>query len=398
MPAPAAAAPEAPRDPGQACAELLRGCARLWLEPGAQRRLVELLAEGPDWAWLLDLAEFHGLIPLLARHLGEPVPRAVRVDLWAREEANRRRNRAMAAELLRLLALLEAAGVPAIPFKGPALAVAVYGDLGLRQFDDLDLLLRPGHVEPALAVLEGQGYALDLPLPTAARAALLQSMAGYHLELSHPGTGQKVELHWKTDAEFPVEALDDPAWWAGLPTVDLDGSPVRGLAAPDLLLILCLHGSKHHWGSLGWLVDVAELLRQQPALDWDGIVVRARRLGAWRRFALGLHLAADLLDAPLPAAVADAAAQAPAVQAMAAEMRAALETGQELGTFRRLRFDLRLYDRPTQRLRFLLRTLLQPSPADRLRFPLPRPLAFLHPPLRLIRLLWKHGTKPFLKA
>lgn len=398
MPATAAAGPEAPRDPAQACADLLRGCARLRLEPGQQRRIAELLAAGPDWPQLLDLAEFHGLIPLLARHLGEPVPRAVRVDLWAREEANRRRNRAMAAELLRLLALLEAAGVAAIPFKGPALAVAAYGDLGLRQFDDLDLLLRASHLEAALAVLEGQGYALDLPLPAAARATLLRSTAGYHLELSHPGSGQKVELHWKTDAEFPVEALDDPAWWAALPSVALDGVAVRGLATPDLLLILCLHGSKHHWGSLGWLVDVAELLRAQPALDWDGIVDRARRLGAWRRLALGLHLAADLLDAPLPAALADAAARAPAVAAMAAEMRAALGAGQALGTFRRLRFDLRLYDRPGQRLRFLLRTLLQPSPADRLRFPLPRPLAFLHPPLRLARLLWKHGTKPFRKA
>ena len=87
-----------------------------------------------------------------------------------------------------------------------------------------------------------------------------------------------------------------------------------------------------------------------------------------------------------------------ATLARAAEMRAAFQAGRDLGTFRRLRFDLRLYDRPTQRLRFLLRTLLQPSPADRLRFPLPRPLAFLHPPLRLIRLLWKHGTRPFRKA
>ena len=38
---------------------------------------------------------------------------------------------------------------------------------------------------------------------------------------------------------------------------------VPALPDRELLLILCLHGTKHFWSSLGWLVDVAELIRRE---------------------------------------------------------------------------------------------------------------------------------------
>ena len=380
-------------------AELLLCCARLEAGPEQRDRIEQLLAAGPDWARLQQLADRHGLIPLLHRQLTPfSVPKAVLVDLWHRDELNRRRNQAMAAELLRVLALLQAQGIAAIPYKGPVLAVSVYRDLGLRQFGDLDLLLRAADLAPALALLEGQGYQPEFP--AALLATMLRAKAQYHLTLHHPDTGHIVELHWKTDAEFPVEALDDDAWWARLDSVELEGATVPSLAVPDLLLILCLHGSKHHWGSLAWLVDVAELIRQQPGLDWPRLRQRAEDLRAWRRLALALHLARTLLDTPVPADLARAAAATPQVEPLTTRIVRALfdDEAPEMGVLTRLRFDAQLYDRPTQAAAFILRTLLLPSLAERTRWPLPRPLAFLYLPLRLARLAWKHGTRPFQRT
>ena len=77
-------------------------------------------------------------------------------------------------------------------------------------------------------------------------------------------------------------------------------APARRL---DNLLFLCCHGTKHNWGALSWLVDVAELVRGQPSLDWDAVLRWSRVLGRRRPVQLGLHLAHQLLEAPVPSEV-----------------------------------------------------------------------------------------------
>ena len=49
------------------------------------------------------------------------------------------------------------------------------------------------------------------------------------------------------------------------------------LTPEDLLLILCVHGGKHVWECLKWLVDVRELVDRFPQLDYDALIQRAGR-------------------------------------------------------------------------------------------------------------------------
>jgi putative nucleotidyltransferase-like protein len=78
---------------------------------------------------------------------------------------------------------------------------------------------------------------------------------------------------------------------------------VQGLAPEDLLIVLCVHGSKHVWEELKWVCDVAELLRSHQHLDWDRIFSNASAWRCRRLVSMGLSLAYRLLDAPLPGAV-----------------------------------------------------------------------------------------------
>jgi hypothetical protein len=58
---------------------------------------------------------------------------------------------------------------------------------------------------------------------------------------------------------------------------------VMALVGEDLLLILCAHGAKHLWMALGWICDVAELLRVHRDMNWPDILEEARsRLSARR--------------------------------------------------------------------------------------------------------------------
>lgn len=104
-------------------AALLLCCARLDLQSGDREKIVRLLETDLDWTYLLDMAARHGLRPLLFRHLNAiasaGVPKAIFARLWASHESTNRRNHAMAKELLKILALLDANGIAAIPYKGP---------------------------------------------------------------------------------------------------------------------------------------------------------------------------------------------------------------------------------------------------------------------------------------
>jgi hypothetical protein len=377
--------------------ELLVCCARL--DPGpAQSERIRQLLEGPlDTDYFLALAARHGLRPLLYKHLSaladNSIPREIHIKLWAAHELRLRRNQDMASELLRIVALLDANGIPSIPYKGPALAQAVYGDLALREFGDLDILLREQDTLAAQALLIAQGYAPNYALEPQAEAAFMSSGLQYHLALTHAASGFMVELHWKTDPGCAVELLLGGQLWDRPKSANLAGTALRGFAPSELLLVLCLHGSKHHWSSLGWLVDMAELIRQHPAMDWTWITNAASELGARRKLLLGLYLAHELLAANVPAqALADAVVCG--VDQIAFGIVAQLFAAQPayIGAFASLKRDLKLCDRLGQRLSHCWNVIFAPSVFELSR-PLPRYLCFLYVPARLGRLLMKHRPR-----
>ncbi len=380
-------------------AALLLVCARLELTTGEQETIRTRLAAPLDWSCLIALAARHRLSPLLFRHLNaldpRAIPRPVFVQLWARHEGLAKKNEAMARELLRLLALLEAKEIQAVPFKGPTLARTAYGDLSLREFGDLDILVPRDQVLRARNLLGAEGYTSVVPIRPEDEQAFLRAHRQYDFELFHEERGLMVELHWRTSSEFPIESLDDPAWWSGLGTVELAGGTIPILPLRELLLVLLLHGTKHHWSRLSWLVDVAELIRQNPSLDWPWMIDTADRMGCRRRVAVGLRLALNLLDAPLPEATQEWVSQDGAVQDLASRLERNLFLAEppDWDIFQRLSFDLDLCDRPRQRARHLLLLLFTPNAEDWGQRRLPRALAFLYFPGRLIRLAWKYARR-----
>lgn len=391
------------KHPANAETELLLCCARLVLEPGGRERILRLLESGVDWARVLAMAGENGLLPLLYRHLNAlpagALPKDVLVELWGRHEATSRRNHARVIELLQILQLFDANGIPAIPYKGPALAVSVYGDVALREFGDLDILLRRADVLRAKALLLARDYQPAYPLEPAVEAAFLRSRAQYHLVVVHERRGM-VELHWKTDPDFPVERIDDERWWAKLESVPLGEGWVRCFSNEEQLMVLCLHGSKHRWEGLGWLVDVAELIRQQPRMDWRWILDKSASLGCERRLMLGLYLASRLLGAPLPEEVRSRIAARNELGPLASKILATLFTpgAEALRPLEALRFNLSLYERTRQRIGHCLNVILSPSLIEWSRWPLPRSLFVLYPPLRLMRLTGKHMLRLLRKG
>lgn len=373
-------------------AALLLVAARVALGDADRETLRELASDGPDWSKLLELAKAHALRPLLFRNLEQArvpnLPRDILAKLWIHREQLQAKNRLMLDELKAILALFASAGIPALPLKGPMLALKAYGDLALREFSDLDLLVPHAHRQAARRLLAERGYVSFFPISEDAEAALLRSPVHYHVALKRE---LMVELHWKTDAEFPIEPPSADAWWQGLATADCEGVGARALAPHEQVLALCLHGSKHHWSSLHWLVDIAALLEAHPELDWSWILGKAEDLRASRRLALGLLLLRDPMQCELPAQVDTWLSRHTPIETLAREIAGDwfVLPPARLSAWRRLRRNLSLYETTTARLSHVANVILRPSLAEWSRWPLPRPLFFLYLPLRGWRLLAK---------
>ena len=278
-------------------------CARTVPTDADTERLRALLRQPIAWEDLLREAEFHRMLPLLGRHLGDAAPEAVpppvRAALQVRRHAARLRETRLAEALHSLLAVLEADGIAAIPYKGPAFAAQVYGDPVLRPCSDLDLLVMPSQVLRVKALMLAQGYQSQHRFAdAAAEAAHLQSDCEYNFV--RPSDRLLVEIHWRFRPQSFPFPLDLGELWERRETVLLAGASVPTLSLEDYLLLLCVHGAKHRWERMLWVCDIAQIVHARCDLPWARIAAQAERLGCARVLRLGLLLARDLLDAPVP--------------------------------------------------------------------------------------------------
>ena len=282
--------------------QLLVSCARTRMVPEIAERIREITAGPLDWDFVLSEATENSVGPLLEMNLRAVVPDAAPAAAMERLKiacrANTVRCLFLAAELHKILELFRAAGIVAIPYKGPVLAEQAYGNLTLRDFDDLDIILPQRDLQKAHEVMLGLGYQARFPwiLSKDSKTALVPGEYNYRDEKRRA----VVELHTElTLRHFPV-VPDIDRFAQRMVKVMVAGQEVPTLAPEDLLSALCVHGSKDFWERISWIADVAELIQRQTDLDWDRAFLTAESLRAERMLHLGLVLADDLLQAPMP--------------------------------------------------------------------------------------------------
>ena len=240
-----------------------------------------------DWRLVLDTARENGVVqliePMMRERSADRVPEEVLeacsgevrdIAIW---------NLELTRELLHVLDQLESAGIQALPYKGPILAQVAYGDLRLRQFGDLDILVGHRDVERAISLLESDGYRSDAALSPRQVEAVIRYGHDWHL-----GKRDRfvVEVQWAVanhEHMLPrgIQPLMDRA-----ARVRLAGRDVPTLDPTDQLVVVALHGSIHLFTRLAWVCDMVEAI-SVPGAD----------PGAALRIADGAHARRMLLFA-----------------------------------------------------------------------------------------------------
>jgi len=267
--------------------------------PAAARHIT---ADG--WDELDRLAALHRLQPLLhqSHRSNSAVPEAVRERWREAFRLSSLRALALAGDLERSVALLEARGFEPIALKGAWLAWHAYPHPGLRPMRDIDLLLTPDTVIPAHRLLQDHGYE---PLGAAEFSPEDSVKLDKHMPPLLSPHGTAVEVHhrlWEIDGRMDHSA-------PGANEAELrararrDGGIVY-LAPADLLAHLIIHAVYDHRLDCGPLVlsDIAYLLGATE-IDWDAFWAAAALQGWDRGAQLVLALVQDHardLDIPVP--------------------------------------------------------------------------------------------------
>lgn len=351
----------APGDVDQ-IAKVLIACARARVDPAAVGDFHDQLRAPFSWDRLLREAFEHRMLPLLAdqlQHIFQVVPPDVRTTLAATTRTNGMRMLAQIGELIELLSRFESAGIPALPYKGPTIAVQLYGDAAVRQVGDIDVLVRRRDVTTVRELLLSNGYRSRHAISAGNEHFLVRSR--YCEEFQSDAGRSVVEVHWaftNGDIGFPLvfEALRP-----NTTPVALGGRSVPGMGLEDLLIILSVHGSKHRWDRLEWLCGFGCAVNRSADIDWDRLMFRARELGVSRMLLLALLLSHDLLGAAVPDPVLSRARASGAVSRLAREVPRFLFSPADVRNMSTDLFRFRLRERPSDRLRFVLYRLTTPS-------------------------------------
>ncbi len=369
--------------------ELLLSCARKTIGAGGSERIRVLLQQPLDWTQVLSLALEHRVAPLLYWHVRaacpELLPKQAAEFLQAYFQRNEQRNNFLTGELCRLIDLLRANGIPAIPFRGPVFAAALYGHLGLRYFDDLDLMVHRQDVLKALDCLASEGFQPHFAYSRAQAAAFAR--AGNEFQLLRGRDRVNLGLHWRIAPRSFSVSHDAQLLWEGLQAVRLDGREWQTVAPENLLLISCIEGTRNLWRRLGSIGDLAELIETNKGLDWDALLATAGRVGCRRLLFVGLVLAKDLLEAAVPQEVLARAKQDPVVEALATKAKSWLfaDSASSAGELAILQFQLEAREHWRDRVLSATRRALTPGLGDWRFASLPNSLAFLYYPLRPLR-------------
>ena len=357
-------------------------------EVATPRELVDLLAKPVNWRILFELADHHGVQPLLYQRLAtmaESVPADQMHALEQSYQTNLHKAMLLSLELIRIYDCLSANGIEVLAYKGLALAETIYGDIALRRAGDIDLFTHASDFSRTRDAIQKLGYVPHAPLPEAQEQAYLKS--GYECAFDGTAGPNLLEVQWAIQPRFYAVDFDMDGLFRRAVTMPVAGRPMKTPCAEDLFVILSLHAAKHVWGRLIWLCDLARIMNLSK-LNWGLIAEQAKGLRTLRILRVGMSLAHRLLGAPIPPAAEASLPKDNAAELLAEEIQPTVtrERVFEVESFEYFRLMLLLRECNSDRWRFLTRLILTPGPSEWEAIQLPGPLSPLYRLVRLFRL------------
>lgn len=197
-------------------------------------------------------------------------------------------------------------GINSLIIKGPASSLQLYGNPVTREYTDIDLVIAPDKFSKALKIMESldyfekSGFAY---LPDSRNLSkeyiLVQKI--HHLVFTSSQSPFRVEIHniffsgVHNNERYTTEAVIERSVKVVHQRIIYNAPSIK-----DHVLLLIIHGSKHAWSQLHWLIDmVAVFSIEDDALHYD-ICRGIEDLGIQKHTALMIALIKDFFSIEIP--------------------------------------------------------------------------------------------------
>lgn len=275
----------------------------LILESCKENKNEELLKEKlfkiKDWEDFIDLIYSHGVFPLVYNTLKDYkdiLSDEIYLKLKSINMDISKQNMLMTSELIKIMNLFEKNCIDAIAFKGPSLSQSAYGNITLRQYCDLDILINKYDIKKAHKILLLENYTNDIKSDYLENSLYLEKNSDIHFIKN----GILIELHWKlfrnqfTQKTKNIKILDNNN------STFINNQKINTFPDEILLVYLCMHGSKHLWERIEWIVDIDKLIKNAEFLNWDKCRDISKKFDSEIMYELGLYLSAKYFNTPIP--------------------------------------------------------------------------------------------------
>jgi hypothetical protein len=360
--------------------------SRLPLTVDRLERARELANGELDWSYTYEAACYHGVFIAfftnVKKHFWTVVPPQLAKALTVQKNHLTHQTLSLVGTFLAFHAELEKQNIESAVFKGPTLAATAYGDLLMREFSDIDVLVAKKDVSKVQQILLDTGYSLLPVIEPPLEGDFLRSKP--YLDLTCEQTFSKsspvglIDLHWEIQPThlFPIETQEV---FENLVSVNIENRQIKTIEPNLLFVVLAVHATKHRWERLVWICDSAELLKTPEQFDWQKVFSIASRLHVTDSVAIALLLANRVFGStipPLPSTVQTAKLNELYPQIIA--NLSLLDMDGPGSNMRAWLFCTSLQNGFFDKMRYLAAEFLKPNIADFMRLRLPRPLFFIY--------------------
>ena len=340
---------------------------------------------------LIVLAYKHAVLPLLYKTLKMYFPKHPIIDILNPHYMNIVQiNMLMSTELIKCVDLLHTEKIRLLCIKGPVLSKLIYGDISLRQYGDLDILIQKSHREKVISLLKKHDFNPEIMLKPNTQKVFFDAVNV--LGFQSPKKNVLIEIHWELLAKNYAIHWEGSSLWEQTQTVFLDKHPIETLNHTNHFIYLCVHGSKHLFERLSWVCDIDHYIQTQNDLSWEEILALAKKLGILRILFLSLNLSQALLHTPLPTHIKKKIAYDTPTQKLTQQLITLQFSNDPNNTKNIHSFKLLLNMRENKKdkIRFAWRALFSTKFDDFKYVQLPNYLRFLYPLIRPFRLATKY--------
>ena len=195
--------------------------------------------------------------------------------------------------------------IQVVALKGIHLAEWLYGDIGLRQFSDIDLLVKREDGEKCLNILTELGFVQSGDEVS----HLIKEKIGIVHYPAMERNKVSVEIHIDLHHRRNAYSLDVNKIIENSEPLIINKSQVQVMELHDLLIFLCIHLDKHF--SIGEVQftsfsDITNLLDMHAAeIDWQKLESSCKEYNCVDNVYKYLLIAAEYFNAPVPATVTE---------------------------------------------------------------------------------------------